>query len=301
MESAHAIRSVGHDVVFGNAEKILVDYLSGNPDKKAVVIADENTLKHCWSALVSKAPSLSAIEVITIDSGEQNKNIAVASVIWKKFSDMRLSRNDVVINLGGGVVTDLGGFVAASFKRGVNFIQVPTSLLAMVDASVGGKVGVDLDGLKNLVGSFATPEMVIIDTSFLDTLPQRQIVCGYAEILKHGLILDKAYWQKTISGSVEDLDHVKSLVVRSVELKNQVVVTDFKEKGDRKKLNFGHTIGHALETYFLNSDVELLHGEAVAVGMMVESYLSVAAGLLSAGDFDEIKSEIQELEETLKL
>ena len=284
------IESIDHQVKLGSAAEILHEYFQANPNKRPIVIADDNTLEHCWPSLVG-IPALSEAEIIQIPHGEQNKTIEVCNQIWLTLSELKLSRNDVVVNLGGGVITDLGGFVAATFKRGVSFIQVPTSLLAMVDASVGGKVGVDLEGLKNLVGSFAIPDLVVVDVDFLDTLPSRQLLCGFAEVLKHGLILDQAYWKKSTLADI-DSSSMKGLVHRSVELKNSVVVNDFKESGERKKLNFGHTIGHALETHFLETEKALLHGEAVAVGMIAESWLSKQAGVLSEDDYQEIEAAL---------
>lgn len=295
MENVKVLPSVGHDILFGSAEQILADYFHRHPEKRPVVIADENTFELCWPKVIGSNAALNNAEVIQLESGEEHKNLDVCTQVWMALADLQLSRNDVIINLGGGVVTDLGGFVAASFKRGIPFIQVPTSLLAMVDASVGGKVGVDLAGLKNLVGSFATPEMVIIDPEFLESLPKRQLKCGFAEVLKHGLILDKPYWEASLNDGKLELEHIKQLVYRSVELKNQVVLDDFREQGDRKKLNYGHTIGHALETYFLGSPTQLLHGEAVSLGMVCEAWLAREQGVLSTADYDTVRSEIMRL------
>jgi len=292
MEKMRKLSSVGHDVVFGSAELILANYFEEFPDKRPIIIADENTFEYCWPKVLGSSEKLNEAEIIQLESGEEHKNLEVCTQVWMALSEMKLSRNDVIINLGGGVITDLGGFVANTFKRGVSFIQVPTSLLAMVDASVGGKVGVDLAGLKNLVGNFATPELVIIDVDFLDSLPQNQLKCGYAEVLKHGLILDRGYWDLAISDDEITLPVVKELVYRSVEIKNSIVVNDFTEQGDRKKLNFGHTIGHALETHFLGSEQPLLHGEAVAIGMIVESWLSTEAGLIDNKEFEELRDQL---------
>ena len=292
MEDVKKLSSVGHEIVFGSAELILADYFNRHPDKRPIVIADENTFKHCWPKIIGGNDLLNGAEVIQLESGEEFKNLDICSQVWMALSEMKVSRNDVIINVGGGVITDLGGFVASTFKRGVSFIQVPTSLLAMVDASVGGKVGVDLAGLKNLVGNFATPEMVVVDIDFLDSLPPNQLKCGYAEVLKHGLILDRSYWETSIEKDEIDLELVKSLVYRSVEIKNTVVIKDFKEKGDRKKLNFGHTIGHAFETYFLGAKTPLLHGEAVAIGMIAETWLAQQAGVISLSDFTAIKDQL---------
>jgi len=290
-ESLH-LASVGHDIVFGKAELILAEYFQRNPDKRPIVIADENTFKHCWPKVLGANDDLNAAEIIQLDSGEENKNIDVCVQVWEALLELKVSRNDVIINLGGGVITDLGGFIASTFKRGVSFIQVPTSLLAMVDASIGGKVGVDLAGLKNLIGNFAVPEMFVIDVDFLDSLPDVQLICGFAEVLKHGAILDNNYWMKATQNSVQELSHIKSLVARSVELKNEVVLADFEDKSERKKLNFGHTVGHALETHFLNTETPLLHGEAVAIGMIIESGLGYAQGITTHDCYKSVVSTI---------
>jgi len=292
MEESFHLASAGHDIIFGKAELILADYFQKYPEKRPIVIADENTLKHCWPKVLGANDNLNGAEVIQLDSGEENKNIEVCIQVWKTLLELKVSRNDVIINLGGGVITDLGGFIASTFKRGVSFIQVPTSLLAMVDASIGGKVGVDLAGLKNLIGNFAKPEMVVVDVDFLDSLPEVQLKCGFAEVLKHGAILDRNYWMQATKNTDLELTHIKSLVSRSVELKNELVLEDFEDKGARKKLNFGHTVGHALETYFLNKETPLLHGEAVAVGMIVEGWLGQEQGITTQDCYKSIASTI---------
>ncbi|MBT4775893.1 MAG: 3-dehydroquinate synthase [Crocinitomicaceae bacterium] len=281
MEESHRITSINHDIFFGNAGQILSNYLDQHPEKKPVLIADENTLKYCWPVLLNASKRLNHAKIIQIKSGEENKNIAGCKMVWETLVNLKISRNDIIINLGGGVVTDLGGFVASTFKRGVPFIQIPTSLLAMVDASIGGKVGVDFVGLKNVIGNFSMPELVIVDVHFLKSLPDLQMKCGFAEVLKHGAILDNAYWQEATKSSCLNLEHIKSLVFRSVELKNSLVLSDFEDTHDRKKLNFGHTIGHAIETHYLNSSTVLLHGEAVAIGMIGEAWLGKESGITS--------------------
>ena len=292
MEERLVLTSVGHDVVFGNAQLILAEYFQRHPDKRRIVIADENTFKYCWPKIIRADSKLKSADIIQLDSGEENKNIEVCIQVWNRLKELRVSRNDVIINLGGGVITDLGGFIASTFKRGVSFIQVPTSLLAMVDASIGGKVGVDLAGLKNLIGNFATPDLVVVDVDFLDSLPDIQLKCGFAEVLKHGAALDRDYWNQTIKSTFGDLPHVKSLVQRSVELKNQLVLADFEDRNDRKKLNFGHTVGHALETHFISSKVPLLHGEAVALGMVVEADLGYCLGVTSENCYNHVENMV---------
>ncbi len=196
-----------------------------------------------------------------------------------------------MVNLGGGVITDLGGFVASTYKRGIDFINVPTTLLAMVDASVGGKTGVDLGSLKNQVGVFSTPKMVLIDSVLLRTLPVKELRSGWAEMLKHGLISDRAYWQLLRDTSFPPDRTLDPLIYRSVQLKNQVVSEDMEEAGPRKILNFGHTLGHAIESYYLSHSKlpALLHGEAIAIGMVTEAYLSYRLEGLPEPALQEIK------------
>ncbi|EDP95815.1 putative 3-dehydroquinate synthase [Kordia algicida OT-1] len=234
------------------------------------------------------------VEVIEIPAGEINKNIETCTGVWNVLSELDADRKSLMINVGGGVVTDLGGFVASTFKRGISYINVPTTLLSMVDASVGGKTGVDLGTLKNQIGVINTPEMVLIDTSFLATLPANEMRSGLAEMLKHGLIYDEAYWKKMIDLSNFTLEDLDGLIYESVVIKNNVVTEDPKENGLRKILNFGHTLGHAIESYFLTHETKetLLHGEAIAIGMVLASYISNKQEGFSSEKLDEIKHVI---------
>jgi 3-dehydroquinate synthase len=210
-------------------------------------------------------------------------------------TELGADRKSLVINLGGGVVTDLGGFVASTFKRGVDFIHIPTTLLSMVDASVGGKNGVDLGNLKNQIGVINVPKMVLIDTQYLDTLSKSEMRSGLAEMLKHGLIYDKDYWEKFLDLKAIDFADFDELIYRSVAIKNEIVTEDPTEKNIRKALNFGHTLGHAIESYFLENEnkTTLLHGEAIAIGMILESYISLEKGLLTSNEYQVIKSTIK--------
>jgi 3-dehydroquinate synthase len=205
--------------------------------------------------------------------------------------DFGAERNSLLINLGGGVITDMGGFAASTFKRGIDFVQVPTTLLSQVDASVGGKTGIDMDHVKNIIGTFTQPKAVFIDILFLKTLDHNQLVSGYAEMIKHGLIADKEYFDQLKVSDPVNID--LPAVYRSVEIKNEVVTEDPYEKGRRKTLNFGHTIGHAVETCSLTKKTHpLLHGEAIAVGMICEAYLSHKLNGLSADELQEISDVI---------
>jgi 3-dehydroquinate synthase len=242
---------------------------------KLFILVDENTLQHCLPYLLSEVEALQKAEVIEIESGESQKNIEICTRIWEALSEMEADRDAVIINLGGGVICDMGGFISGAYKRGIRFIHIPTTLLSQVDASVGGKVGVDLNGLKNQIGLFAKPQAVFIDSQFLQSLSVREILSGFAEIIKHGLIADANYWeliQEQTPGDVNDWDE---LIRTSVAIKNKIVTEDPTEKGLRKVLNFGHTIGHAVESLSMeNGRKPLLHGEAIAIGMICEAWLS---------------------------
>lgn len=246
-----------------------------NPSK-IFTLVDTNTKRDCLPLFLKKNSFNESVEVLEIPDGEINKNINTCSLLWNKLSENGADRNSLIINLGGGVVTDLGGFVASTFKRGVFFINIPTTLLSMVDASVGGKNGVDLGLLKNQIGIINNPEMVLIDTTFLKTLPENQIISGYAEMLKHGLIHSREYWDKVKSFDILKIDELEDLIWESVLIKNDVITKDPFEKNLRKKLNYGHTLGHAIESYSLdqNKFPALLHGEAIAIGMILTAYIS---------------------------
>ena len=258
------------------------------------IITDSNTSQYCLPNFLAQVATTTPIEIVEIGPGEENKSVDTCIEVWHALTDLGADRKSLIINLGGGVVTDLGGFVASLFKRGVDFINVPTSLLAMVDASVGGKTGVDLGSLKNQVGVISNPKAVLIDPDFLETLPAEQMRSGLAEMYKHGLIADRGYWNNLIDLSDLTTDDLANLIRRSIEIKNSIVTLDPNEKGERKTLNFGHTIGHAIESYFLENESRktLLHGEAIAIGMVLESYLSLEKGMLSIVEYREIKSVI---------
>ena len=251
---------------------------------KVVVLTDVNTLEHCLPLIQAALPS-DALH-ITVPAGEQHKTLETCSIIWTAMTEAVLDRQALVINLGGGVIGDMGGFCASVYKRGVPFLTIPTTLLSQVDASVGGKLGIDFMGFKNHLGVFQLPEMVLIAPAFLDTLPQRELRSGYAEVIKHGLIRDLALFRSLPSSSWEKQDW--SRVIRhSVSIKKEVVQVDPKEAGLRKILNFGHSIGHAVESFYLSSSNPLLHGEAIAMGMIAEGFLS----------FEKIGFSFEELNE----
>lgn len=272
-------------------------HLKKNKYSNIFIIVDSSTNEFCLPKFLPYLETELTIEIIEFEAGEANKNIDTCVEIWKVLTELGGDRKSLVINLGGGVVTDLGGFVSSTFKRGIDFIHIPTTLLSMVDASVGGKNGVDLGNLKNQIGVINVPKMVLIDTNYLETLSQTEMRSGLAEMLKHGLIYDRAYWERFLDLKAIDFADFDELIYRSVEIKNEIVKQDPTEKNIRKALNFGHTLGHAIESYFLENESKttLLHGEAIAVGMILESYISLQKNLINTEEYLEIKSTIKSI------
>jgi 3-dehydroquinate synthase len=244
---------------------------------------DANTHLHCFPEFQKVFPANIKIEPIVIPAGEQSKILVQAEQIWQQLFDANATKNDCLIALGGGVVSDLGGFVAALYKRGMKYFIFPTSLMAMTDAALGGKTGVDFLQIKNSIGVFYAPEKIIIATVFLNTLSEREYNNGLAEIYKHAIIYDRSLWDD-LKSNVDEFQ----ILQKSIAVKANVVNNDFYENGERKILNFGHTIGHALESYTLTNKIDLLHGEAIVTGMIVEAELAYNTGLLSQEDKSEI-------------
>lgn len=286
-----------------NGYEYLSSLLKPSTYSKIFILVDENTSQFCLPTFLANLATSIEIEIIEIEAGEAFKNIETCTQLWHTLTDLGGDRKSILINLGGGVVTDLGGFVACTFKRGIDFINVPTTLLSMVDASVGGKNGIDLGSLKNQIGIIREPKAVIVINSFLETLPQSQMRSGLAEMLKHGLIYDRDYWNKFKELSNLSTDDLESLIYQSIEIKNNIVSEDLTENGIRKALNFGHTLGHAIESYFLENQnkEELLHGEAVAAGMILESHISMQKNLLSKEEYFEIKYILNDIYPTISL
>ncbi len=255
---------------------------------KVAVLVDENTREYCYPIIENLLPEHIVVEIA---SGEINKTLDTCQIIWQALTDASFDRKSLLINLGGGVIGDMGGFCAVTYKRGIDFINIPTTLLAAVDANVGGKLGIDFQGFKNHIGFFKDPNAVLIDPVFLKTLPEKELRSGFAEVIKHGLITDKDYYQQVArKGLVQD--NWNAVIAHSVEIKNQVVQQDPKEGGLRKILNFGHTIGHAIESFYLDTENHLLHGEAIAIGMICEAYVSKKLLSLEEADLQEIYTTI---------
>ena len=271
----------------------LAEYINKNNFKKILILTDDNTKKNCLHIFISSLSPTNNQVLNQINSklfhysvkpGENSKNIETSIELWKFLIDKGFKRSDLIINLGGGMITDLGGFVASTFMRGVKFINVPTTLLGMVDASIGGKTGIDYMKIKNIIGSFEYAKIILVDYRFLDTLTKRQKTAGYAEMIKHSLISKKSKFDliKKVD-SVEEIPH--EVIYQSIVTKISIIEIDPRESSIRKFLNYGHTLGHAIESYLLGSNAELLHGEAIAIGIILETYLSY---LKTGFDFEQL-------------
>ncbi len=280
--------STNSEIIFTqHIGETLSAFMKNGKYSKIIILVDENTRKYCLPHIKEATGKATVIE---IKSGEEAKNLDTCTQIWATMTEQQLDRKALFINLGGGVIGDMGGFCAATYKRGIDFIQIPTTLLSQVDASVGGKLGIDFMGLKNHIGVFEKPLAVLISTKFLSSLPAAEIRSGYAEIIKHCLIADVEKWKDISATPYSDLDW-DDLARHSVKIKSQVTDEDPLEKGLRKILNFGHTIGHAVESHFLpQSGKKLLHGEAIAIGMIAEAYLAKERSFISESDLNQIAS-----------
>lgn len=256
------------------------------------VITDSNTIEHCYPRVKESLPAEHS--VFTFEAGEPNKNLDTCIAIWQWMTDQGFDRKALIINVGGGVVGDMGGFCAATYKRGVRFINLPTTLLSQVDASVGGKLGIDFQGYKNHIGVFTEPETVLIADVFLASLHENELRSGYAEVLKHGLIANENYFN-SLKLQNWQAQEWRTIIEKSISIKKEVVDKDPKESGLRKILNYGHTIGHAFESYYLETPKHLLHGEAIAAGMIAEAYLSAQKAGLSQQEMQEIISALKQV------
>ncbi|MCE2712668.1 MAG: 3-dehydroquinate synthase [Cryomorphaceae bacterium] len=281
-----------HDGIYFGALEMseLSSFLLKFKENKKIIIVDENTHDHCLEYVLTTFEELKDAEIMLLPCGEENKVMEVCFQVWQAMSEYEIGRGDLVINLGGGVVTDMGGFIAAVYKRGVDFINIPTTLLGMVDAAIGGKTGIDLGPFKNQIGVFKHAVYTIVDPCFLQTLNEKEYLNGYAEILKHALIADQKLWKSLVEKDLQSVPELE-LIREAANIKLNIVSEDPFEKGPRKLLNFGHTIGHALEGYFLNSS-PMDHGFAVALGIIAESYISLQRKMISEGEFQEITHRI---------
>lgn len=264
-------------------------------NRKLCIIADHNTSRYYANEVLNILKgAYNEVYLFEFEAGENNKNLSTIQQMYQFFIEKHLDRKSVIVALGGGVVGDMAGFAAATYMRGIDFVQLPTSLLSQVDSSVGGKVGVDFNGIKNIVGAFYQPRFVYINVNTAKTLPKREFSAGMAETIKYGMILDKTFYEyiKENNSKIVNIDTelLKIIVRRSCEYKAQVVNKDEKEAGLREILNFGHTIGHAIETLL---GFKLVHGECVALGMVAASYISMKKGYITADEFSEFKQTLQ--------
>ena len=262
-------------IICQNLEADLERAIACCPHDRLFVLADTVTAKLCWP-VVSDFPCMREATLITIGATDEHKTLETLSQVWTALQQGGASRHSLLVNLGGGMVTDLGGFAASTFKRGIAYINIPTTLLSMVDAAVGGKTGINFGGLKNEIGVFNCARAVLLDTVFLRTLDSRNILSGYAEMLKHALISDTPHWAELLNFELEEIDYtvLREMVARSVAIKQRIVAQDPTEQGIRKALNLGHTVGHAFESMALGRSTPVLHGYAVAWGLVCELYLS---------------------------
>lgn len=289
-----AIQHADHKIHFNTQLSALKNLIEQKKYSKVFVFTDRNTSEFCLPVFRAFLDDFIDFDLIETEPGEENKNIDFCIGIWSTLLDFEADRKCLMINLGGGVITDMGGFVASTYKRGIDFINVPTTLLSMVDASVGGKTGIDISNVKNIIGTFALPQAVFVETEFLKTVSKRELLSGFAEMIKHGLIMDADYY---LLLQRSDYTQVEATAIhRSVEIKNDVVTTDPQEKGLRKILNYGHTIGHAIETYALTNEKNpLTHGEAIAIGMVCEAHLSHTNNTLGTEELANISNYILSL------
>jgi 3-dehydroquinate synthase len=257
------------------------------------VLVDSNTLNHCLPILINNVPFLANAEILEVESGEESKSFEILSGLIEAMAAMNADRKALLINLGGGVICDLGGMLASLYKRGINYINVPTSLLAMADASVGGKVAINVANIKNIAGVFNPPMYVFVNPVFLQTLNEQEWFSGYAEILKHALIDSKEHWEKLKSMNLFLTENWSDVLFHSISIKNNIVLKDPLENNERKLLNLGHTIGHGIESFMIENNIHITHGEAVAAGILIESYIGLKQGFLNENDFNSIKEVIQ--------
>ena len=289
------IKAKDYQIYFNkNAYTALNNFILKANYSKIFVVGDKNTLKNCLQRLEENLSVGKALKILKIGIGEKAKTMDTCNLLWQQLCDLKADRFSLIINLGGGIVTDLGGFVAATLKRGIHFVNIPTTLLGMVDAAIGGKTGVNLGVLKNQIGTFNNPKMILIDTEFLKTLAPRELRSGMAEIIKYGLSYDSNLLDLIFKHNPNNITAIEELIYRSVEIKNEVVLKDPTEQNLRKVLNFGHSLGHALESYFLKQTDKknITHGEAVAAGMITALYLSHKYYNFNAAKADEIKDFI---------
>jgi 3-dehydroquinate synthase len=266
-------------ISFINNLKDITALFSFEKYSQCIILVDENTKAHCLPLLINATETLAKAKVVEIISGEANKNFTTCEKVWQQLFEWEIDRNALLINLGGGVISDMGGFIASLYKRGIDFVNIPTTLLAMVDATAGGKTGIDFNAIKNGIGLFKESQHIFIYTEFLNTLPHIELLSGYAEVVKHALIAeDSSYWHEVkqiqLISPPPSKNAIQQIIQKSVALKQSITQADYKETGLRKVLNLGHTIGHALESFALKNNQPIPHGYAVAWGIIAELRLA---------------------------
>lgn len=283
-----------YDILLENGWETLRQWLREQSYSQILILVDTNTRDYCLPILSRELPDMKSA-TLSLSPGEANKVLDTCQLVWEYCLQLGMDRHSLIINLGGGVIGDMGGFCAATYMRGIDFIQIPTTLLAQVDASIGGKVGIDFMGNKNTIGAFSDPKLVLIDPRFLRTLPPRELLSGFAEMLKHALITSRELWDYL--KQIDPLEHKDwlPLIEQSLRIKRDIVLADPREQGLRKVLNVGHTFGHALESLFLETEHPMLHGEAIALGICLENGIALERGLLPEADYRDMMQVFQTL------
>ncbi|MFA8449826.1 MAG: 3-dehydroquinate synthase family protein [Bacteroidales bacterium] len=277
----------------------LSKFISNGSFSKVFILVDEHTHTHCLPILICSCPVLGNAEVIEIESGENSKTLETAAQLWYTLTELEADRKSLLINLGGGIISDLGGFIASTFKRGISFINVPTSLLGQIDASVGGKTGINLDNLKNQIGSFVNADATFIFPKYLKTLKTKDLLSGYGEAIKHSILNSNALWTKLIQTPAEKIFDYPDLITEIMQVKLEIVDNDFSEKGLRKSLNYGHTVGHAIESVKLKNNNSISHGEAISHGMVIANIISELLEIHKI-DFKVINKKILQIFPSIK-
>ena len=278
---------------FDEIQKILTEEVEQH--SATFILCDSNTNEYCVRFLLETIPALHEVPIIEIPAGEESKSLEIVGQLYEELLQNNADRQALLLNVGGGVVSDIGGFVASTYKRGIDFINIPTSVMAQVDAAMGGKCGVDLLDVKNAVGLFSWPKSVLVFTGFLNTLPQNELKSGFAEMLKHALIHDEKYWEALMHVNSDEASHIAIFVKRSNEIKSEITQADPNERSVRKKLNYGHTIGHAIESFFLATEFPVTHGNAIGWGMVLENKIAIKLGILNVEVASNIESKILEI------
>ena len=279
----------------------LNSFLKKNSYNRYYIICDEHTFEFCLPTLLFHAPLLNEAEIIELESGEDKKTLETCLQVWGALTDTGADKKSLIINLGGGVISDLGGFVASTYKRGLDCINIPTTLLSMVDASVGGKTGVDFEGIKNHIGTTSEPKAIFVNPTFLETLSERQIKNGYAEVIKIALIADLDFWKELKKLKTIAEFSSEKIITKAIALKNAIVKKDLHENNLRKSLNFGHNIGHALESSLIKQNKDILHGEAIAAGIIMEAEIAFALKRISTKEQKEITDYVRSIYKNIKI